>query len=183
MPLIKLQAEGLNLADTFAFSGTVSGAGGGKVINHYSTVQTSALTINATTGTVVQSPAITPASTSSKFIITPTFAWSSTNPNGAIFMYRELSGYNDLSPTQSISGNFGTTGNVLDLDENPGGSGNTHGFITYSCTFIDSPNTTSQLNYTLRVTAGSGQTIYVNRVHGSSSYRGVSTLSILELSS
>ena len=29
MPLIKLQAEGLNLADTFAFSGTVSGAGGG----------------------------------------------------------------------------------------------------------------------------------------------------------
>ena len=28
MPLIKLQAEGLNLADTFAFSGTVSGAGG-----------------------------------------------------------------------------------------------------------------------------------------------------------
>jgi len=27
MPLTKLQAEGLNLADTFAFSGTVSGAG------------------------------------------------------------------------------------------------------------------------------------------------------------
>ena len=29
MPLIKLQAEGLNLADTFAFSGTVSGTDGG----------------------------------------------------------------------------------------------------------------------------------------------------------
>ena len=28
MALVKLQAEGLNLADTFAFSGTVSGAGG-----------------------------------------------------------------------------------------------------------------------------------------------------------
>ena len=27
MSIIKLQAEGLNLADTFAFSGTVSGAG------------------------------------------------------------------------------------------------------------------------------------------------------------
>ena len=31
MALVKLQAEGLNLADTFAFSGTVSGAGGGLV--------------------------------------------------------------------------------------------------------------------------------------------------------
>lgn len=28
MPLVKTQAEGINLADTFAFSGTVSGAGG-----------------------------------------------------------------------------------------------------------------------------------------------------------
>lgn len=29
MPLIKLQSEGLNLADNFAFTGSVSGAGGG----------------------------------------------------------------------------------------------------------------------------------------------------------
>jgi hypothetical protein len=28
MPLVKTQAEGINLADTFAFTGTVSGAGG-----------------------------------------------------------------------------------------------------------------------------------------------------------
>ena len=32
MAQIKLQADGLNLADTFAFSGTVTGAGGGKVL-------------------------------------------------------------------------------------------------------------------------------------------------------
>ena len=29
MPLIKLQSEGLNLADNFAFTGTITGAGGG----------------------------------------------------------------------------------------------------------------------------------------------------------
>ena len=29
MAQIKLQADGLNLADTFAFTGTVTGAGGG----------------------------------------------------------------------------------------------------------------------------------------------------------
>ena len=28
MPLIKLQSEGLNLADNFAFTGTITGAGG-----------------------------------------------------------------------------------------------------------------------------------------------------------
>ena len=184
MPLIKLNAtQGLTGALPAVSGANLTNIDGGKVINHYSNVQTSAITINATTSTVITSPNITPVSTSSKFVITPTFCWSSTNPNGAIFMYRELSGYNDLSPTQSISGNFGTTGNVLDLDENIGGSSNTHGFITYSCTFVDSPNTTSQLNYTLRVSAGSGQTVYVNRVHGGSTYRGVSTLSILELSS
>jgi len=34
MAQIKLQADGLNLADTFAFSGTVSGAGGLQVISN-----------------------------------------------------------------------------------------------------------------------------------------------------
>ena len=32
MALSKIQSESINLADTFAFSGTVSGAGGGKVL-------------------------------------------------------------------------------------------------------------------------------------------------------
>ena len=31
MAFTKLQAEGINLADTFAFTGTVSGVGGGKM--------------------------------------------------------------------------------------------------------------------------------------------------------
>ena len=30
MPLTKTQADGINLADTFAFTGTVTGAGGGE---------------------------------------------------------------------------------------------------------------------------------------------------------
>ena len=32
MALSKIQSESINLADTFAFTGTVSGAGGGKVL-------------------------------------------------------------------------------------------------------------------------------------------------------
>ena len=47
MPLTKLQAEGLNLADTFAFSGTVSGAGGGKVLAIYQDTKTDKFTSNS----------------------------------------------------------------------------------------------------------------------------------------
>ena len=153
----------------------------GKVINYYSNVNTSQSTVSNSVTTVISSPNITPASTSSKFIITPTCSWGSSNPNGAFFMYRELSGYNDLSPVQSISGNFGSTGNVMDLDEESAVT--TYSIANYSCTFVDSPNTTSQLNYTFRVSAGSGQTVYINRAEASDSYKAVSTISILELSS
>jgi hypothetical protein len=153
----------------------------GKVINYYSNVNTSASSISNTTSTVIQSPNITPTSTSSKFIITPTINWSSTNPNGAIFMYRELSGYNDLSPVQSISGHFGTTGNVKDLDEPA--VPNNYTTSTWSQTFVDSPNSTSQLNYTVRVIASSGSTTYINRANASANYKAVTTISILELSS
>ena len=32
MPLSKIQSESMNLADNYAFTGTVSGAGGGKLL-------------------------------------------------------------------------------------------------------------------------------------------------------
>ena len=153
----------------------------GKVINYYSNVNTSQSTVSNSTTTVISSPNITPASTSSKFVITPTCSWGSSNPNGAFFMFRELSGYNDLSPVQSISGNFGTTGNVKDLDEESAVT--TYSMATWSQTFVDSPNTTSQLNYTCRISAGSGCTVYINRAQANAIYKAVSTISILELSS
>jgi len=152
----------------------------GKVINYYAKENTNSVSVSGSTTTIVQSPNITPASTSSKFVITATTNWSSTNPNGAIFMYRELSGYNDLSPVQSRNGNFGSTGLVKDLDENPG---NNYTMETWSQTFFDSPSTTSQLNYTLRISAGSGETVYINRVNADANYKAVSTISILELDS
>ena len=44
MPFTLIQSEAMNLADTFAFTGTVSGAGGGKInqcIQAYKTDTTS----------------------------------------------------------------------------------------------------------------------------------------------
>ena len=156
----------------------------GKVINSYSQVVTGASTISNTTSDVIKSPNITPASTSSKFIITVTFNWSSDNPNTGVFLYRETSGptYSNLNPTQSIDGHFGTAdGHVLDIDENH--TDNNWSMETWSQSFIDSPNTTSQINYTLRAKVASGSTLYINRIETNASYTAVGTMTILELSS
>ena len=164
--------------------GTLEFASPGKVINSYSQVVTGASTISNTTSDVIKSPNITPASTSSKFIFTVTFNWSSDNPNTGVFLYRETSGptYSNLNPTQSIDGNFGTAdGHVLDIDENH--TDNTWNMLTWSQSFVDSPNTTSQLNYTLRAMVAASSTLYINRAEANAGYTAVSTMTILELSS
>ena len=156
----------------------------GKVINSYSQVVTGASTISNTTSDIIKSPNITPASTSSKFIFTVTFNWSSDNPNTGLFLYRETSGptYSDLTPTQAVDGGFGAaTGHVQDIDENH--TDNTYNVNAWSQSFVDSPNTTSQLNYTLRAMVASGATLYINRAESTTDYTAVSTMTILELSS
>jgi len=74
--ITKIQSEAVNLADDFAFTGNVTGAGGGKVlqvinsINTYqhSTTSTSLIDAESSSG-VVWETAITPSSTSSKILI------------------------------------------------------------------------------------------------------------------
>ena len=164
--------------------GTLEFASPGKVINSYSQVVTGASTISNTTSDVIKSPNITPASTSSKFIFTVTFNWSSDNPNTGVFLYRETSGptYSDLTPNQAVDGHFGAaTGHVQDIDENH--TDNTWNVNAWSQSFVDSPNTTSQLNYTLRAMVAASSTLYINRAEANAGYTAVSTMTILELSS
>ena len=72
MPLVKTQAEGINLADTFAFTGTVSGAGGGKLLQAVPATSVAG-DVSSTTqaswrsgGLSVQ---ITPSATTSKILL------------------------------------------------------------------------------------------------------------------
>ena len=48
MPLIKLQSEGLNLADNFAFTGTITGAGGNMTPSFRAEVSSSQNVTDAT---------------------------------------------------------------------------------------------------------------------------------------
>ena len=70
MALIKTRARGLKLDDTFAFTGTVSGAGGGKVlqVKHAST-STAASSTSSSYADTNLSCSITPTSASSVLLV------------------------------------------------------------------------------------------------------------------
>ena len=70
MALIKTRARGLKLDDTFAFTGTVSGAGGGKggqIISAVTTTSTNIASTSYADTTVTSS--ITPTATNSKVLV------------------------------------------------------------------------------------------------------------------
>ena len=70
MTLIKTRSRGINLADDFAFTGTVSGAGGGKVGQVISAVTTTATNIASTSyADTTATASITPSATTSKVLV------------------------------------------------------------------------------------------------------------------
>ena len=72
MALIKTRARGLKLDDTFAFTGTVSGAGGGKLNQYVFASETSQQTLNSPssfTNLTNVAVTITPSATNSKILI------------------------------------------------------------------------------------------------------------------
>ena len=70
MALSKIQSESINLADNFAFTGTVTGAGGGKIINAYHTqTESGSASNNSWSLQSNLTTSVTPASSSSKFLL------------------------------------------------------------------------------------------------------------------
>ena len=76
MTIDKIQSESINLADNFAFTGTVTGAG--KILNVYQVRTNTAVTIAQADGYTALglSQAVTPASSSSKFLLRPNVHYS-----------------------------------------------------------------------------------------------------------
>ena len=70
MTLIKARSRGINLADTFAFTGTVSGAGGGKIlqVKHFST-ETAASSTSSSYADTNLACTITPTSASNILLV------------------------------------------------------------------------------------------------------------------
>ena len=72
MSLIKARSRGINLADNFAFTGTITGAGGGKFNQYFFASESSQQTIDSSgsfTNLTNVAVTITPSATNSKILL------------------------------------------------------------------------------------------------------------------
>ena len=126
------------------------------------------------------SATITPSSTSSKIICIANFQVARTTLDGAFFVFK-----------RSIGGATATV--VADGDDSTGrvpyhtnlGSSREYDTISTSMHYVDSPNTTSSVQYTVAGSNRGGGTLYLNRSssdnNDTSRGRGLSTIMLMEI--
>lgn len=177
-----ITADELDLTDDYAFTGTVTGAGGGKVLQVVQTVSKtifshSTSTLTAITGMDVN---ITPSATSSKILVQCTLIISASNANsyGSVQLFRDGSvvsgaiGTLSGSKQQSSTANPKIDGTVVQK--------------TLTFTYLDSPSSTSQLTYQPYIQKGlETVTLYVNQSGGEADNanhtRPISTITVMEI--
>ena len=149
----------LDLTSDYAFSGTVTGAGGGKLLQVQNADFTSTnTTVSAASfGATEVTDQITPSATSSKVLVMMSltlgmYEGSGTGNHCQVAIYKQVDGggYSRVS--------YGNADNSID-GQSGFGSGteiNSSRFVTLQ--FLDSPNTTSAVDYKLyiRLSVASG---------------------------
>jgi len=157
MALSKIQAESMNLADTYAFSGTVSGAGGGKVLQMQTLNETAdSGTITASGNQTLMSLAITPSATTSKILILSQAVIEIVGGSNAICSATMFRG-SVASGTEISAFVYDGTAGIA--------SGNTH-YNTVNHCLVDAPSTTSATTYTYAFARGSGGTTSIRNSFG-----------------
>ena len=137
MALSKIQSESINLADTFAFSGTVSGAG--KIGQVVSTTKTDTTTINSQTFTTISglSLNITPSASSSKILLI-------MNVSGA----GDMTAFRFLRDSTAIGVGDAASSRIQVTASSP--FTNDNKMFEIGMNFLDSPNSTSQLTFVVQ---------------------------------
>jgi len=148
MAISKIKASSINLADTFAFTGTVSGAG--KILQVVTATDTGNRSTTSTsfvTGSNTLSVNITPGATSSKiFVQVSALHYAGTNSKSVhSTIYRDAT---DLSGVTYGFQSFYIPSNVA-----PG--------MNCAMSVLDSPSSTSELTYQVYFKAQSGTTAYL----------------------
>ena len=176
MALIKVQSEGINLADDFTFSGTVAGAGGGKVLQVVTGFKSdTASTSSASFTDTGLSASITPSSASNKILVLSDakFGGGSGNLWYVQFVRNSTPISNGDASGTKIVCNFGTDG-----------SGQTIHIFTVGLCYLDSPSTTSSITYKAQFRIRSGNTVYINRTgqdRDNEDSRTASSITLMEI--
>jgi hypothetical protein len=177
MAISKIQAESMNLADTYDFTGTVSGAGGGKIGQVVETRLTATRSTSSTSYGAISGfeASITPSATSSKILVCVHVVFSSSNHAHIKFSRDNGS---------SFVGNGVASGNRDGVNFYAYGAVNTA--RSDSMMFLDTTNTASEVTYKGYWRANSGpQTAYLNRTPNDENQmygaRGVSSITLMEI--
>ena len=152
MTLIKARSRGINLADTFAFSGTVTGAGGGKINQVLQTQSNSSTSLATTTySDIGLSQAITCSATSSKVLIMGHVMHSKSGTNtDRGHGLKILRGSTSVFQTQTLYYAYDSSQNSSFND------GDSTPFF-----YLDSPNSTSAITYKIQcATWNSGAVVF-----------------------
>ena len=179
MPITKIQAESMNLADTYAFTGTVSGAGGGKIGQVIQTVVDGTVEVTSSSGTFVDltgfSASITPSATSSKILAMVNVNYGGTgNIYGGVRLVRGST----VVGVGTASGN--RTQASVSTSNNDLSKARSRGFD-----FLDTPSTTSATTYKLQITLNPAQTFKLNiegeNIDNAANHRTISTMTLMEI--
>ena len=153
----------LNLGSDYAFTGTISGAGGGKVLQVKQATDQTQRTVNSTsyaTWNNTLSVAITPTASSSKFLVSfDTEAYSALN---AVSLYLTI--FRNSTDIGNSSG-YGLARHYVNAsDVSMGMNG----------TIYDAPSTASEITYTVRAKLQGSGTAYFNS-------QTIGTLTVIEI--
>jgi len=134
MALVKTRSRGINLADTFAFSGTVSGAGGGKLLQVVTEKFSTDTEISTTSYSNVFSKSITPTLNTSKVLVVVSggrWALYGSPSYEAFYSVRRDSSeiMHGLQVIRQVNGNIASG--------------------TISVSYLDSPSSSSSISYSL----------------------------------
>ena len=136
MAITKINSEAVNLADNFAFTGTVTGAGGGKVIQVVSATLGSQVNTTSTSDSDTGLNAnITPSSTSNKILV-------QVSHNGVL----KYTGNSQLGVKIKLF----RDSTELDVLSTEAAWSNVSGYQDVGAVtsdYLDTPSTTSQINY------------------------------------
>ena len=148
MALSKIQSESMNLADTYAFTGTVSGAGGGVLLSSSSVYSNTAVTTTSVIANDSSVPLVSEGGEILSLSFTPTSATSD------LFIFVHAFGNEDSNVADAIAvplfkGSTHLQTGFISARSGPGDSGTAWGQCFYVCKH--SPASTSAQTYSVRI--------------------------------
>ena len=166
MPLTKVNAEGVNLADTFAFTGSVTGAVSGslgKVLQVKEVVDTTPRSNGSSTlafGDTGIDFRITPSATTSKILIHTSGVLTSGGGYFIGMTYNRTGTGSVVNIGHSVTESASFPGTLLWMQRDDAVSGATSSF---SFSVLDAPSTTNECRYFLGWAVQTGGTAYLGR--------------------